>query len=223
MTLLTLVFSQSDANNRKTIRSRSNTAHSFADRYDALEEEPEMAPPETRPSIRSNRAVSSNHLPESPRKESQGYDSYGSRPPYGRSTTFEGPTQIYGESPPVSMQRISRVPSENLSMRTQRAQLRPLSRVVTGNEPFDDPSDTSTFYSNSTSSPDRYFEERAASPAMSYRSTPSRTASSSTLNTMVSSNGKKPPPPPPPSRAKKPPPPPPMKRSALSTSDVHYA
>ena len=182
-----------------------------------------MPPPEIRPAIRSNRAASTNYLSESPRKESQNFDSYGSRPPYGRSTTFEGPTQIHGEPSPVSMPRTSRVPSENLNMRSQRAQLRPVSRVMTGSELFDDPSDTSTFYSNSTSSPDRYFEERAASPATSYRSTPSRTASSSTLNTISSSNGKKPPPPPPPSRAKKPPPPPPMKRSALSTSDVHYA
>lgn len=214
---------QTDSSNRdgrKLTRSRSNTAHSYADRYNTVEEEPEMPPPE-RPSIRSNRAVSSNYISESPRKESQAYDYGTGRPGVNRSTTFEGPTQLYRESSPVSAQRMTRVPSDSLSMRTQRAQLKPLSRVATANDPYDDPSDTSTFYSNSTSSPDRYSGDRAASPATSLGSAPSRTASSSTLNSM-STNAKKPPPPPP-SRAKKPPPPPPMKRSALSTSNVQYA
>ena len=213
---------QSEPTNRKNPRSRSNTAHSYADRYNTVEEEPEMPPPEVRPSIRSNRATSSNYLPESPRRESQNYDLASFRPIYNRSTTFEGPTQLHRDISPVSSQRMSRVPSDSLSMRTQRLPLRPLSRVMTGNDVFDDPSDTSNSYSNSTSSPDRFFIERAASPATSHGSGPSRTVSSSTLNAM-SSNGKKPPPPLPPSRGKKPPPPPPMKRSALSTSDVHYA
>ena len=180
-----------------------------------------MPPPE-RPSIRSNRAVSSNTIPTSPRKDSQNYDNSTTRPVYGRSTTFEGPTQLNRESSPVSAQRMTRVPSDGLTMRAQRVQLHSLSRVASGNEIYDDPSDTSTYYSNSTSSPDRYFENRAVSPATSQGSGPSRTVSSSTLNGMNSS-AKKAPPPPPPSRAKKPPPPPPIKRSALSTADVHYA
>lgn len=220
-----LWFRQTDPNSRdgrKLTRSRSNTAHSYAERYNTVEEEPEMPPPE-RPSIRSNRAVSSNYVSESPKKEPQAYDYGTARPGFNRSTTFEGPTQLYRDSSPVSAQRMTRVPSDSLSMRTQRAQLKPLSRVASGNDAYDDPSDTSTFYSNSTSSPDRYFGDRAASPATSLGSAPSRNASSSTLNGM-STNTKKAPPPPPPSRAKKPPPPPPpMKRSALSTSDVHYA
>ena len=183
-----------------------------------------MPPPE-RPSIRSNRAVSTTHLPESPRRDnysSNNYEPAVSRPMYGRSnTTFEGPTQIHRDNSPPSSTRMARVPSDNMTMRTQRAQLRPVSRVISNSDVFDDPSDGSTFYSsNSISSPDRYFTERAASPATSHGSGPSRTASDSTLNTL---NGKKAPPPPPPSRAKKPPPPPPVKRSALSTSDVHYA
>ena len=180
-----------------------------------------MPPPE-RPSIRSNRAVSSNQAPDSPRRENGGYDYGHSRPNVHRCTTFEGPTQLYREGSPVSSQRMARVPSDSLTMRTQRSQLRPVSKVATSSDALDDPSDTSTFYSNSTGSPDRYFGERAASPATSYGSVPSRTASSSTLNGMAT-GAKKAPPPPPPSRAKKPPPPPPMKRSALSTSDVHYA
>ena len=213
---------QSDTTNRKTPRSRSNTAHSYADRYNTVEEEPEMPPPEVRPSIRSNRVASSNYFQGSPRKESQTYDLASARPLYNRSTTFEGPTQLHRDTSPASSQRMSRVPSDSLSIRPQRLPSRPLSRVMNGNDVFDDPSDTSTFYSNSTSSPDRYFTERAASPAPSHGSGPSRTVSSSTLNAM-SPSAKKQPPPPPPSRVKKPPPPPPMKRSALSTSDVRYA
>ena len=176
-----------------------------------------------RPSIRSNRAVSTNHLPESPRRDTyNNFEPPMSRPAYGRSnTTFEGPTQIHRDNSPPSSQRMVRVPSDNLAMRQQRANLRPMSRVISNSDVFNDPSDDSPFYSNNTTnSPDRYFSERAASPAHSHGSGPSRTASYSTLNSM---NGKKAPPPPPPSRAKKPPPPPPVMRSALSTSDVHYA
>ena len=203
-------------------RSRSNTAHSYAERYNTVEEEEE--PQVERPSIRSNRTASSNYLSESPKRDSQ-INNYGAaRPGFGRSMTFEGPTQIHRDSSPVSAQRMSRVPSDSLTMRAQRSQLRPVSRITTGNDMFDDPSDSSTFYSNSTSSPDRFFSERAASPATSNGSGPSRTVSSSTLSAL-NPNAKKAPPPPPPSRSKKPPPPPPppMKRSALSTSDVHYA
>ncbi|MCJ1318332.1 hypothetical protein MMC15_003660 [Xylographa vitiligo] len=212
-----------DRENRRLTRSRSNTAHSYAERYTTVEEEPEpeMLPPE-RPSIRSNRAVSSNYFPDSPKRAAQVYEYTPGRPGINRSMTFEGPTSLQRDSSPISAQRMARVPSDSLTMRSQRAQLRPLSRVMTGNEIFDDPSDTSTFYSNSTSSPDRYFEERAASPATSHGSGPSRTVSSSTLSAL-NPNAKKAPPPPPPSRAKKPPPPPPpMKRSALSTFDVPY-
>ena len=176
-----------------------------------------MPPPE-RPAIRStNRAASSNQIPDSPRS----HESTTVRPPIGaRSTTFEGPTQIHRDTSPSAVPaRMARVPSDSLSVRTQRAQLRPTNRVVTGGDVFEDPSDSSTLYS--TSSPDKYLGERAASPATSHGSAMSRNGSSSTLNGL--SGKKPPPPPPPPSRAKKPPPPPPMKRSALSTSDVRYA
>ncbi|MCJ1356579.1 MAG: hypothetical protein MMC33_006574 [Icmadophila ericetorum] len=214
---------QIDQNSRRPGRSRSNTAHSYAERFNAVEEEPEMPPPERRPSIRSNRALSSNYLPESPRRDN--YDIAPTRPQHSRSTTFEGPSQLQRDTSPISAHRLSRVPSDSLTMRTQRAQLRPVSRIVSGNDVFDESSDTSTFYSNGTSSPDRYpdryFDERAPSPATSLGSLPSRTISSSALNGTPVNGRKAPPPPPPPSRAKKPPPPPPpMKRSALSTTDL---
>lgn len=182
-----------------------------------------MPPPETRRSIRSNRAVSSNAFHDSgpipPRQEHSGFDFGSSRPGINRSTTFEGPTQLNRDSSPAGLPRLSRIPSDTLTVRAQRAQLRPISKVNTASDVFDDPSDDSTFNSNSSS--DRYFDERSASPATSHGSEP-RNVSSSTFNAGLS-NGKKQPPPPPPSRSKKPPPPPPMKRSALSTSNVPYA
>lgn len=208
-----------NADTRRDPRSRNNTAHAYADRFSAVDEEP-LPIPEARPSIRSTRTASSHMPPDSPRKELQSYDIGPSRPGVNRATTFEGPTQLYRDySPP---QRVSRVPSDNLAVRNQRNQLRPLSRVTADNEPFSDPSDESTFHSSS--SPDRSYKERSASPATSHGSAPpSRSTSYSTL-IMAPNGGKKQAPPPPPSRAKKPPPPPPpMKRSALSTSNISYA
>lgn len=216
---LTGVFrkTEGDGDNRREPRSRSNTAHAFGDRYNPIEEEP-LPVIENRPAIRSTRTASS-YVPtaESPRKESNGHDLNLARPGVNRATTFEGPTQLHRDvSPP---QRMSRVPSDNFTVRNQRAQLRPLSRISPENDLFGDPSDESTF----NSSPDRSYKERSASPATSHGSAaPSRSTSYSTLASAP--NGKKQAPPPPPSRAKKPPPPPPpMKRSALSTTNVSYA
>ena len=201
------IFSRRTDPTRRPTRSRSNTSHIYADRFSAGEQESEMPPPQPeRPSIRSNRAVSS--VPQSPKREFSGYDFGSNRPEYNRYNTYEGSTQ-FRDSSPAPVQRISKVPSDSLSIRTQKAQLRSVSRVQT--DCYD--SDGSTYYSNSTSSPDRYFDERAPSPATSHGSAASRSFSSSTLSSM---NGKKAPPPPPPSRAKKPPPPPPpMKRTAI--------
>ena len=204
--------------NRRDPRSRSTTAHAYADRFSTVEEEPVPAQ-EARPSIRSTRAASSQLPTESVQKEVQGYGFGSGRPGVNRAnTTFEGPTQLYRDSSPP--QRVSRVPSDNLSMRNQRSQLRPLAKVTPENDLFNEPSDDSTFHSSS--SPDRSYKERSASPATSLGSGPSRSASYSTLN--AATNGKKQAPPPPPSRAKKPPPPPPpMKRSALSSTNTLYA
>ena len=177
-----------------------------------------MLPPE-RPAIRSTRTASSHVLSESPHRETQDSDYGFSRPSNHRTNTFEGPTQLHRDSSPIPIGRTSRVPSDSLTIRTQRSQLRPSGRMPNGNEAFMESSDEAIMFS----SPDRAFDERSASPATSYGSAPSRTASYSTLNA-TTTNGKKQAPPPPPSRTKKPPPPPPpMKRSALSTSNVSYA
>ena len=175
-----------------------------------------MIPPE-RPAIRSTRTASSQ-ISESPHRDMQELDQFYGRPNVSRTATFEGPTQLHRDSSPIPIGRVSRVPSDNLTVRTQRSQLRPAGRIANGNDVFE-PSDDSML----TSSPDRSYDERSASPATSYGSAPSRSASYSTL-TATPTNGKKQAPPPPPARNKKPPPPPPpMKRSALSTNNVSYA
>lgn len=183
-----------------------------------------MPLPESRPSIRSTRMASSQDLPEVSRREPRNQEYGQGRSGLSRAATFEGPTQLYRESP-LSSRPMSRVPSDGLEIRTQRSQLRPLNRINSGADLFNDPSDDSTL--NGSSSPDRSYEERSqrsTSPATSHGSAPSRKASCSTLNVSIQ-NGKKQAPPPPPSRAKKgpPPPPPPMKRSALSSINVSYA
>lgn len=185
-----------------------------------------MQLPDSRPSIRSNRMTSLQDPPEPVRREPRKYDYGLGRPGVNRSATFEGPTQLYQGSSPTVSKPMSRFPSENLDMRSQRSQLRPVRRATSGLDMFGDPSDDSTL--NGSSSPDRSHEERSqrsASPATSHGSGPSRNASYSTLDG-AAPNGKRQAPPPPPSRSKKPPPPPPpppMKRSALSTANVSYA
>ena len=186
-----------------------------------MEEEPPI--PETRPSIRSSRTTSTAVLSESPRHEND-FDLDYQRPGVNRSTTFQGPTQLRDMSP-IGGARLSRVPSENINMRAQRSQLRPLNRAASGSDVLGDSFDELNFKNGD--SPDRTYEtgsQRSASPALSQGSAPSRNASYSALSSSLP-NSKKQPPPPPPSRAKKPPPPPPppMKRSALSTSNVSYA
>ena len=198
-------------------RSRSNTAHSYSERYTSYEENP-MPEPElpVRPSIRSQgRVASSSRLDtrldthdEYPQVESP------QRPNFSRSSTFQGPTTIYRESTPVNGRKTT-VPSDPGALRVQ---LRPASRINTnGPDVFGDPSDDSTMNSNS---PDHSYGERSVSPATSQGSVTSKTQSFSTLN--GATNGRKGPPPPPPSRAKKPaPPPPPMKRADISSTSVN--
>jgi hypothetical protein len=203
---------------RQNPRSRSNTAHSYNERYTSYEEPP-MPEPELpiRPSIRSQgRVASSSRLDtrldthdEYPQVESP------QRPNFGRSSTFQGPTAIYRASTPVNGRKAS-VPPDPGAL---RAQLRPASRINTnGPDVFGDPSDDSTM--NSGSPEDRSYRERSVSPATSQGSVASRTQSHSTLN--GATNARKGPPPPPPSRAKKPaPPPPPMKRAEISSTSVN--
>lgn len=180
---------------RPNARSRSNTARSYLDRTERVVEEPV---PEPRPSIKSSRATS-HRTTESPVRE---YDERSqTRPNFARSTTFEGPSQIRREISPMGMQRLARLPSDTLAIRTTKSQLRTVDQTVPEHDVFQD---DSPFYSNS--SPESYaYGARSVSPATSHGS-----GSATPL--------KKGPPPPPPSRAlkKPPPPPPPSKRSLLT-------
>jgi hypothetical protein len=194
---------------RPNPRSRSNTAHSYSEKYAAYDEAPEPEP--VRPSIRSQGRVAS-----SSRIDTRGsaYDDYREvesppRPNFHRSSTFQGPTAIYRETTPLSGYRKSSIPSDPGMLRVQS---RPSNRINTSHpDVFGDPSDDSTINSNS---PDHSYRDRSISPATSHGSAVSRTYS----NAPSSSSGRKGPPPPPPSRAKKPPPPPPMKRAEISAS-----
>lgn len=202
---------------RPSQRSRSNTAHSYNERYPTYEEPPPMPEPEpVRPSIRSQ-----SRVPSSTRHDNRIDNRYDTRddhsdspqrPNISRSATFQGPISIHRESTPVSSMRKATVPHDPGAA---RAHLRPSNRINTnGSDVFGDPSDDSTLNSGS---PDRSYGERSVSPATSHGSGASRNASYTLAN---STNSRKVPPPPP-SRAKKPPPPPPMKRADMSSTSLH--
>jgi len=201
-------------------RSRSNTAHSYNDRYAVAHDEP--VPELPKPSIRSNGRVASStghdrldphdrveshHDPESPESPA--------RPTWGRAQTFEGPRSIGRSGTPLNGMRKTTVPEDPGLL---RAQLRPPNRVNTGGNLFGDRSDASTADSNS---PDHSYRERSVSPATSHDSFVSRNATYPTAGTATPTSTRKGPPPPPPTRAKKPPPPPPMKRADVSSTSVN--
>ncbi|PGH15767.1 hypothetical protein AJ79_02147 [Helicocarpus griseus UAMH5409] len=205
---------QSQGSSRRPMRNRSNTAHSYNDRYDPVYEEPPVPSPEQRPTIRSNRAPSS-YQNGSP---ARGYspDSYHQRPPISRTPTFEGPNQMRRDDSPSVTQRISRIASDSASVRNGQLQVRTASR------PYDQYPESPEDMYGKGHSPDKYFAGgRSVSPVPSNGSVMSRAASMNCLQQGGSSISKKGPPPPPPSRAKKPPPPPPPgKRNFVSAANV---
>ncbi|CEL09950.1 Putative BAR domain protein (AFU_orthologue; AFUA_5G06340) [Aspergillus calidoustus] len=187
-------------------RSRSNTGHSFHERYEPLHEEQTNAA-ESRPIIRSN----THTLVESPARKVYGQDTSPHRPVLNRTPTFEGPAQLrHVQEHPASTQWASRANSENFITRRNSVQVRPASRVIP------EPADDAGYHSGSVSDrSDNGWLEPRASP---FGNSVSRRTSSSTLNSFPAH--KKAPPPPPPSRAKKPAPPPPMKRPLISAAPV---
>ncbi|KAJ9217983.1 hypothetical protein DTO166G4_374 [Paecilomyces variotii] len=183
---------------RRPGRPRANTAHSYQERYEPVEEEPVLQT--HRPSLRSMGTPSSNSVMESP-NDSYSTDYAYQRPVYSSTPSFEGPTQLQGDQSPA---RMSRVINDNTAIRSTRSSLRPVSKAYV--DPYADSADEAGSYS--TTSP------LSTSPAASHGSVMSRNPSSTTLN--GAGIIKKGPPPPPPSRAKKPPPPPPpMKRNLV--------
>ncbi|THC95522.1 hypothetical protein EYZ11_004994 [Aspergillus tanneri] len=198
-------------NGRRIGRARSNTAHSFQDRCEPLQEELTNGT-DQRPIIRSNRSPSS-HFAES--RETYAPDTPPQRPILNRITTFEGPTQLRQEHSSASPHWPSRTASENAITRRNSIQNRSIPRVP-ADPHMDYPGE---FRSQNGTSPERLYYGRSESPASSYGGEVSRRASSTTLNN--AGLHKKAPPPPPPSRAKKPaPPPPPMKKTILSAGEA---
>jgi hypothetical protein len=175
-------------------RSRANTASA-----DGINQEPV---PEPRPTIKNSRTAS-YRMQEFPTAESA--DTFHPRSGNIRSSTFEGPTQLRRDISPVAAPRLSRIPSDSLTIRTTRSNLRTVDPATAESNIFHDQED-STLESNS--SPDRSYGERSVSPATSH---------GSFANQSTASAAKKGPPPPPPSRAKKPPPPPPPAKRSLLT------
>ncbi|KAJ5176936.1 uncharacterized protein N7482_002813 [Penicillium canariense] len=186
---------------RRPARARSNTAHSYQERYEPVKEELTIVT-ESRPPIRSGRTIST-HMTESPARDAYPASNSFSRPGLSRTSTFEGPNQLRQEHSPVATQWIQRTTSDNLVNRRNS--------VLGGRLPVDPYADSEAS-SYGRSSPDRIYGGRSSSPATSHGSVASRQPSSTALN-------KKAPPPPPPSRAKKPPPPPP-KRSLVAAADA---
>ncbi|KAF2422073.1 BAR-domain-containing protein [Tothia fuscella] len=174
-------------------RTRSNTAHSYTDRFNEVEEEPEPAPRVTIP----KRGARTGSPPDQ------------ARPNYQRSYTSSSVQNTASRDySPVGMQRLTRVPTEPTALlAANRSNLRPVNRTR------DDysPDRTDRFVNNN---------DRSESPTTSHGSTPSRVSSWAASDNGSLEGRRKAPPPPPPSRAKKPAPPPPMKRSALSTSEI---
>ncbi|OJD26353.1 hypothetical protein ACJ73_02268 [Blastomyces percursus] len=214
---------------RRPGRNRSNTAHSYHDRYEAVQEESPIPTPEHRPAIKSNPAASMYQNGSPPRVYSP--DSpYQHRPNMTRTSTFEGPSKLRRDQSPAVTQRMSRIASDSAALRNNNSsssnyhgQL----HLRTVNRPYDHfpetPDDASYGKGGGSSSPDRYFTGgRSVSPATSNGSALSRAASMTGYHQAgVTSIDKKAPPPPPPSRAKKPPPPPPPAGKRLIGSAAH--
>lgn len=184
-------------------RSRSNTAHGYAERFNPVEEEPEPSPPRITIPKLGARSRSPGAGTESPGGSSL-------RPTLSRTSTYDNSNGHRDDSP---ARRLTRVPTDS-SVISSRNNLRPV-RQASANAFADDYEED---YSNgqrrdrSPPSPDDSSVGSGRGNVMS------RAASWS--QTDLGAGGKRAPPPPP-SRAKKPPPPPPpMKRSALSANEV---
>lgn len=187
-------------------RSRSNTAHGYADRFNLVEEEPEPEPERERITIPKLSTRSRSPAPETSSPGSYG----GLRPTYSRTSTFDGTSSSQRDISPA--RRITRTPTEPAAPLTSRSSLRPIRQSTFADEHDEEYTGTSrNRRDRSSPSPDR--SSQGSSLVIS------RTASWTQAES--GGGGKKAPPPPPPSRTKKPPPPPPpMKRSALSASEV---
>ncbi|KAJ4348940.1 hypothetical protein N0V95_005025 [Ascochyta clinopodiicola] len=190
----------------RAARSRSNTAHGYAERFNPVEEEPEPSPPRmTIPKLASRSRSPAPEMAGSP-------GGYALRPAISRTSTHDGYSNARDDSP---ARRLTRVPTDS-SVISSRNNLRPVRQQNAFADDYED--------DDYTGSGSNYRRDRSPpSPDRSSQgsgSVMSRAASWTAADGGAAPGGKRAPPPPP-SRAKKPPPPPPpMKRSALSESTV---
>src|SRR5271170_7657064 len=108
-------------------RSRANTASA-----DGINQEPA---PEPRPTIKNSRTAS-YRMQEFPTAESA--DTVHPRSGNLRSSTFEGPTQLRRDISPASVPRLSRIPSDSLTIRTTRSNLRAVDPAIAESNIFQD-------------------------------------------------------------------------------------
>ncbi|PWW78090.1 BAR-domain-containing protein [Tuber magnatum] len=216
------------AKDKKRLRSRTNTAHSFGNGGGIREESPPPPPPQVeRPSIRSRVNNNTGGSPESDDRSGlfrmptpDHNDRLSSKPVFHRTNTSPMPG------------RFSQYESESMGRRrSDQGGPPPLPATRTLRSANADVfSDNNSHTSSTRNSPDREkyrYEERSASPARSATPStsqgPSRTSSNSALSSAYNTSGggrKQAPPPPPVSRGlkKPPPPPPPAKRSQLTAA-----
>jgi hypothetical protein len=196
-------------------RSRSNTAHGYADRFNPVEEEAEPEPEPQRMTI----PKLTNTRSRSPGPD-QSPGGYALRPSISRTSTYDSSSGYRDDSP---ARRLTRVPTDSSVISNGRSNLRPV-RQASGNQANAFSDDYEDDYTPPTGNGNR----RDRSPPSPDTSSSIGSMRGNTMSRSASwtapdagSNGKKAPPPPPPSRAKKPPPPPPpMKRSALSETQL---
>ncbi|KAJ5689162.1 hypothetical protein N7462_003554 [Penicillium macrosclerotiorum] len=169
---------QGPAPTRRASRARSNTAQSYQDRYEPLQEEI-ASTIESRPAIRSTRTVSM-YMTDPP-AHSYPASNGAPRPGINRTPTFEGPTQLRQEPVPIAAQWMQRAASENLASRQNST------HYANSRAPIDPYADSEAS-SYGRSSPERSYGGRSSSPATSHGSVASRRPSCTTLN---STGGKK--------------------------------
>ncbi|KAJ4400312.1 hypothetical protein N0V91_008771 [Didymella pomorum] len=191
----------------RTTRSRSNTAHGYAERFNPVEEEPEPSPPRmTIPKLASRSRSPAPDMAGSP-------GGYALRPALSRTSTHDSYANGRDDSP---ARRLSRVPTDS-SVISSRNNLRPVRQQNAFADDYEDDDYTGSGnnYRRDRSPPSPDHSSQGSGRVMS------RAASWSQNDGGATTPGGKRAPPPPPSRAKKPPPPPPpMKRSALSETTV---
>jgi hypothetical protein len=216
--------SYSPVERRPTVRSRSSTTQSYTDRLsraNTFEAESSTAPPVRMPARPANSRMSFTQQADGPVRPTIGKAGHASASFQGGATVTRERGATVSSAPTAAAHNIA------TNVGALRAQLRPVSRIVTT------PIPTTGAHNNNDVFADRDDDSGASdtgSPGWGNRSNSSTTSVGSLSRTPSNNavmggnangnfNGlgglKKAPPPPPPSRAKKPPPPVPAKREVV--------